>query len=103
MSEFDLDLSYEAARARLQEMDDLLEHPAWKFFVNEIAAPRKRAFEHALQTMSITTQEDVAAYNKAQGRLIELSDLPRILEGIRNDLYEGVKKLQDKLEGQDNE
>lgn len=101
--ELELDLSYEDARMRLKQMDDLLDNPAWRFFLTEIVQARKLNFERMLHTMRVTSMEEVASYNNIQGRLTEITDLPRILEGIRNTLYEELKKLQDQLsDGEDN-
>lgn len=96
-------LNYEEARAQLTKIDELVNSPAWRFFVDHILAARLEHFDAMLKSMQVNSLESVAYYNKVQGRATELSDLPAIMEGIRNELYEEVKKLQDQLEeGTDN-
>jgi len=98
-----VNLTLEQSRQQLEHLDKLLQDPAWKFFKNEILQARKTGMEREVAGMNVATMEDVARFNKMQGRIAELTILPHILEGIRNDLYNGVQKLQDQLEGQDDD
>lgn len=100
MSDGELDLTYEEARETLANIDSLLDSKGW-VFLTEFLGERAAGLERLLSRHRIRTQEDIADYNKLQGRVEELLAIVPTLGAVRSDIQEAIHKMQDQMAEQE--
>lgn len=92
----EVELSYEETREQKEMLEQLLEHPAWKF-ITGLLEMRANARERELVRVCPNSMETMVAFAQIRGGVDELRLVPVMVQQIYSDMQTHLYKMQEEM------